>query len=437
MRVSRTLGILLFLFSAHTFANGEDDLFFDDEIEWDNQELIESDNPNDSFKKTLLNIFIFDVSYTRAFNDEETEVDRFKTRIHAEGSPKPGWYLQLDNKLTYFGSSDRQTNDGNAIRYKLQKASIQYSKNNCSLSIGRQTLLWGAVDGAFAVDIITPFDFTEQLLTDYSAIRLAQDMAISDCYIGPLNLQLFYNKKARLDQISIEENIEEGTHRAELHAEYGGRVIYSGAGYDISLMAARIQPNLPSPVFELNNLLNPELYVEPFIFYGASFTKAMGRLLINFDAGYQADQALVGSISGDTVDRWDLAIGMEYTTTSNHLFAMGIWQNHFDGQVRLVNLTSFSITKENASDYDTLNYSVSWSKSFLNDNLTASILAFGSDSPSRNTITFNSQYAIDDIWSLSTAIGYRDTSESQETPFTNLEQTNQNQFFSFEVRAQF
>ncbi|MFT5603993.1 MAG: hypothetical protein ACI9G5_000946 [Paracoccaceae bacterium] len=42
----------------------------------------------------------------------------------------------------------------------------QNSKNSCTTTVGRKTLIWGTVEGTFVTDIVTPFDYTEQLLTD-------------------------------------------------------------------------------------------------------------------------------------------------------------------------------------------------------------------------------------------------------------------------------
>jgi len=82
---------------------------------------------------------------------------------------------------------------------KWQSAWLQYSRGPCVTTVGRQALIWGAVDGVFAVDIITPFDYTEQLFTDYSAIRLGQDMAVSECFFDGVHTQVFYTPEARMD----------------------------------------------------------------------------------------------------------------------------------------------------------------------------------------------------------------------------------------------
>lgn len=387
--------VFLLLLSASSLSGyAAEDLLLEDDYSFEDNSAEQSQNTwHDGFKYTL--------EHSHELTDKGTSLQRSMARLQYEYAIADGWYAQLDGKLTHFWSNDRQAEQRNKAytHFKGQQAWLQYSQDSCSHKLGKQQLIWGEVEGTFAVDIVTPFDYTEQLLTDFSEIRLSQTMLQSECYFNKIQTQLFYIPKARTDRFSHQrDNVTFST-----SAEWGGRIKYSWPGSDISLMYARLYNNTPVPVL-LSNI--PVETTSSFDLFGLSSSIARGRLLMKFDVGYKQQQLVPLSI--ETTDRLDVATGFEYTTSNNHNFNAGVWL------IRELDNTSFE---------DVTNLTIGWSKTYLNDNLSMSLLGFASDEPKTASMTVQAQYKWNDFWTLSSAIGFADTNE--ELTNSPLEQAKQ------------
>ena len=372
-----------------------DDLLLEDDYSFEETDIQQQQsNWRDGFKYTL--------QHSQTLTDEGTLLQRSMARLEYEYAIADGWYMQLDGKLTHFWSNDRQAlqRDKAYTHFKGQQAWIQYSQSACAHKLGKQQLIWGEVEGTFAVDIVTPFDYTEQLLTDFSEIRLSQTMLQSECFFNNIQTQLFYIPKARTDRFTHER----GGVSFSTNDEWGGRLKYSWTGGDISLMYAKLYNNTPTPVLQ-NNI--PQLATDDFDFFGLSSSIARGRLLMKFDLGYKKEQLV--ELSTDKTDRLDFAAGFEYTTSNNHNFNAGIWL------IRELDETTFE---------DSTSFTVGWSKTYMNDDLSMSLLGFTSDEPDLASLTIQAQYKWNDYLTISSAIGIADTDEEVSSfPLAQPEQS--------------
>jgi len=86
--------------------------------------------------------------------------NRSKLQLGYESSIGDGFYLLAKGSYRYFNQQDSLAKTrGKAYgKSKLQQLWLQYSTQQCAYTLGRQTLVWGEVDGAFVVDVLTPFD---------------------------------------------------------------------------------------------------------------------------------------------------------------------------------------------------------------------------------------------------------------------------------------
>ena len=428
------LGGLILLYSISSWSENsllDDDLLFDDEFE------IEDTSAEPSEKDAWWKTIVTDLSHTQSVSDAETYVSRTKLRAVYDAPLTESIYLVWDNKITAFWGDDQFSEENRFTHdYKLQKLSLQYSRGQCAYTLGRQNIIWGEVDGTFAVDIVTPFDYTEQLLTDYSAIRLAQDAFVTDCFLPGQQIQFFYVPEAKLNRTDLDDS-NKNIHTGD---EWGVKYKYSGEGFDISLMQASLYSNTELPVFTMNENppgVNFSTESTQFNFTGVSGSVALGRLLIKIDTGYRNRQRFPASANTTFVERADWALGIEYTTASTHQLNAGIWQQRFFGDVQLINLTNFTLTEDTASRADAFFYTAGWSKAYVNDTLTLSLLAYYADNPELTSVTFNSTYQWNDYWSFSLALG---ASESEALPVEspgNNTLVPADGFVSFEARVQF
>lgn len=410
--------ISLLLLTQGLNSNADDNLLLEDDYSFENETTQQQQNNwHDGFKYTL--------EHNHTQTEEGALLQRSSARLEYEYALAEGWYTHLDGKLSHFWSNDRQAQQRNKAytNFKAQQAWLQYSKGICSHKLGKQQLIWGEVEGTFAVDIVTPFDYTEQLLTDFSNIRLSQNMLQSECYFDRIQTQLFYLPKARTDRFSHEPS---GV-AFSTGAEWGGRIKYNWAGGDISLMYARLYNNTPIAILRNNpsqlNVLQPstpQLEVDNFNFIGLSSSIARGRLLMKFDAAYKQQQLV--SLSTDTTDRLDFATGFEYTTSNNHNINAGIWL------VRELDNTSFD---------ETTTFTMGWSKTYLNDDLSMSLLAYTSDEPKLSSLTIQAQYKWNDFWTIGSAIGIADTNNSLNNALSESPLVQPEQSFTLSIKYQF
>ncbi|MEE8057187.1 MAG: hypothetical protein V3T17_05055 [Pseudomonadales bacterium] len=403
MHITRYITSLL-LIALMLNANAADDLLLEDDYTVEQEVFFQQgkqqhqqqqkNNWRDGFKYTL--------EYSHTVTDEGTLLQRSMARLEYEYAVAEGWYTHLDGKLSRFWSNDRQAQqrDQAYSDFKEQQAWVQYSQGACAHKLGKQQLIWGEVEGTFAVDIVTPFDYTEQLLTDFNNIRLSQTMLQSECYFKRIQTQLFYLPKARTDRFSHEP----GDIAWSTGSEWGGRIKYNWPGADVSLMYARLYNNTPVPTLQ-NTIL--QLAVENFDFLGLSSSIARGRLLMKFDLAYKQKQLV--ALSNNTTDRLDFAAGLEYVTSNNHNINAGVWL------IRELDNTEFN---------ESITLTMGWRKTYWNDNLSMSLLAYVVDEPELASLTIQAQYKWNDYWTISSAIGIADISdEVANSPLAQPEQS--------------
>lgn len=383
----------------------------------------------DGFKTTL------EHSHTQIPGDINRE--QSSLRLEYEGNLAEGWYLKLDSRYRHFWSEDdfaqnRESAKGNNS-YGINKwhsAWVQYSRGACTATLGRQTLIWGTVEGTFVTDIISPFDYTEQLLTDYATVRLPQDALIAECFVGDSQIQAFYTPQARTDVFQHHHWLLEiapglppvDMDSVEPEEEAGLRYQWQGSGYDISLMYARLYDNTATPVFYGPPLSgsgslvtlpaaaiggNPDFEFRPelarFDMFGMASSYAVGRLLLKAELAHRDRQLL--PITGEHTERLDAAVGFEFTTASNHLFNAGLWATHF--------------SNDQADSENIQVLTVGWRKTYLNDNLVASLLGNWSSSPRFYGLTLLGEYQWNDYWSSALALSFADLSKL-DTPLPIL-----------------
>lgn len=385
--------------------------------------------------------FVTSLSHDQTRTDEgETSYLRYALRVEYEQAFAKGWFARVDVKGTSYRSLDKQAQQRGQYegkltgepyeKVKLQQGWVQYSQGQCVHKLGQQTLIWGQVDGTFAIDDITPFDFTEQLLTDYSNVRLAQLMLVSTCFINEQQVQAFYIPKAQLhllshnnDQYGLKaaSNIDED----DLDAEWGARYKFRFGKTELAFMYADLIANSPNQVLTnapLPPSPTPTLFpvLADYQLYGFSANYASGAWQLKYDIAYKTDQIVNGTLA-ETTDIIDAAAGVEYLSPSNHSFNAGIW-----GTYALDN--DITPDQNDATPLITLR----WNKSYLNDDLDLSLLASGQSKPKSVSTTAQANYQYSDYWSFTGALTLADADKAVVNPLQS-----QNNEISLQIKYQF
>jgi hypothetical protein len=322
------------------------------------------------------------------------ESSRTEARMLFERALWRNSYINMDARYAHFAPKDRfarvlgdDFSDAN-----LKTLWLQQTHQECAVKLGRQSQFWGAVEGAFAVDVLMPFDFTEPLLTDFADIRRSQDMAVLDCFFPSVYLQAVYTPKARLDQFHPKPLRELKDLEDSLEDEWGGQVKFRLPRLDISLFAAHLYQNMPLPVVDSSQSSGMRLLSPRYDFFGASTVWANGRWLWEMDVGYKTDQRFSSGLERDIRD---LAIGFEYVSTSNHQWSAGLTMTQ-----------AVSGQTTHLKEYH--GATLSWSNTYLNDDLTLSCLGNWMEQVKQSSGTVQALIKLNDEWEVSTALGYRD-----------------------------
>ncbi len=341
-------------------------------------------------------------------SSSKDNINRSKLQLEYESSFSDGLYLLAKGSYRYFNQQDSLTKiHGEAYgKSRLKQLWLQYSTQQCAYTLGRKTLVWGEVEGAFVVDVLTPFDLTEQLFTDYGDLRKGEDMLVMDCFHGNQQSQLFYTPSANVHTFSHEQpSVETGQ-------EWGGRFKYSLANLDVSLMLAQLYWN--TPFLNLNEF---EWQTQSYRLAALGISKAAGRLLIKMDMAYKTNQFELFSLQRS--DTWAMAMGVEYTTGDNQNLNMGVWQQGATGEMSALDVP--------------LQLTLGWSRSLWHDDLSLSLLANVSQQPRYENITWLATYQLNDICSFSSALSLANVSEQSAAFAVPLA----NEAVSFAVKVAF
>ena len=329
-------------------------------------------------------------------------VERSKIQLDYQGSLYSGLYFKMQTHYRYFSHRDVQAIDKGKTygRSKVQQIWLQYSHDQCAYTLGRQTLAWGEVDGTFAVDVLTPFDFTEQLFTNYNDLRVAQDMLLVDCYLTLKQIQFFYIPKPKTNVMSHSAtNISVSESGWE---EFGVRLKLTYPGIDVSFMLAQLYWNMPGYIPSVNRD-DFQFESQKFDFAGLSASFAKGRLLYKGDLAYKSNQVDVSTAEKNSTV--ELALGLEYTTLDNQKINSGFWQ-----------VESLGSDGNDRSGIFTLG----WSRQYFHDDLSMSLLGNIYQQPEYQNITLLGAYKLSDVYTFSCALSTANIEEEDKALVTGL-----------------
>lgn len=428
------LVVFIFSFSFHIFAEElvQQDLLSE---EWPDNEsfglLSNSDSSQTISDKSLLDFVSMKVKGDLAYS-ESLSLARANFRTLSEGAPFKNAYLKADVQFNYFNSKDDLLiNESHAHKdeytIKINELWAQYSKSACNLKLGRQNIFWGNVEGTRALDVIAPLDLTEPLLTDFSLIRRSQDIISTSCFYSDYDFELFVIPKPLLDQYTARQVSEFENLEKSLNAEWGGRISKHAEGLDLSAYYGRFYNNTPKAIFDINSFAAIGIYIDEFELFGAGVVYAIERLLLEFEMSYQKELSFQtnGHVSNYAYlankklnERLEFAAGAEYTNSANHQFASGVW------------FYDYEKNPFTSSYVNTYVVNASWSKQYLNDDLTLNALVFWQKEPELYQVTFMADFLINNYWSTSAALTYQDYTEQTNNAFVS---GNEKQSWTFQL----
>lgn len=397
----------------------EESLLLSDEFE-----LGEDSHERPGSSSAML-IDIFSVSVTRELAyGRHVEQSNIGMRLELDTPLWSGAYARIDYEVTHFFSPENLSRDYGEpyTNSELNEAWLQVSFSDCVAKLGRQTLFWGRVEGANALDVISPVDFTKPLLTDFSDIRLSSEMALFRCYQNDLTAELFYQEDALLNRFSHFESELERIARSGMGDEWGGRLSLAKQAFDLSLSYARLYANHFSILIDRNTFQSTP-YSQRYELYGLSLGINQGSIMYELDLAYKTNQlSSVYALSGrpeNLENRLEIALGFEYLSAANHQVNAGVWR--FKSLEQDTNRTIYNEI-----------WNVSWSKEYFNDVLGLSVLGAWSTVSELFVLNLASEYDFNDYVQLSLALSYASKSGSNDPVYPDSKLSS-----TFKIEAQF
>ena len=316
-----------------------------------------------------------------------------------------GAYARIDYQVNHYFSPDSNAKEvGSAYTHRnLNEAWLQLSYKDCVVKLGKQNLFWGRVEGAYALDQISPIDYTKALLTNFSDIRLASEMAMARCYHGAVSSELFYQADTRFNRLSHFESSIDRLARNGLGDEWGGRLEFVGDAYELSVNYAKLYDNQYSVLTD-NISFTAQPYSQEYELYGLSIGIPNGNMMYEVDIGHKTKQVssplVINNEPADLKPTTEFALGFEYLSSSNHQINGGVWRYHYLDSIK---------NKINHAEI----WNVTWSKAYLKDLLELSLLATWLSQNEIAGLNIASVYELSDNLEVSFSAAYSSRSNKQ------------------------
>lgn len=285
------------------------------------------------------------------------------------------WYfissLEI-NSFSFLDNSDDYVSE--AFRVRLRELNFQYSKNQFQISLGWQSLVFGSVEGAEVIDVISPTVNTRN--SNIAGEKIAQLMFVLNYYGDKNKVTAFftprpshsflYDDRINIHELPLDQAVK------EQDEEFG-------IGLSTQIEKLEIQwvfAHLISNYFRMNN---SEIYFPSYSLIGASLTYPIRRLLLKSEIARKRG-------SDVSNNRFEYSLGFEIDYTSIGLFS---------GFLVVTELEDIS---NNNPSTDRL--VIGWYDQYFNDTLNFSTSLFTNRNFSSTGFSANTRYLINDGLSL-------------------------------------
>jgi len=373
---------------ADEFAEeGFEEAEFSEEEETSDTGELEEEDPSSSFMGSWISPARITLKHESSYRTSEPEQvvnNRSSVRLEYAKHFASYFFLQVDTKVNLYWGDDhraRAENEETLTEGNTKEAFLQSSFGDTSIKAGYQVLIWGESELNAVTDVISPRDNSEFLFIPLEESRIGQPMVIIDQYTSWGEWQLFYIPEPSFDQLPEEETayyvdpfegfsvLIEEEKTDEPQYEYGFRWKKTFGKSDIALMAASLIDNNKSYQFEeLTPFFQLQLIetVYRFDLAGLTFNYQFGNFLVKGELAQKTPKVFVtSSFTQEERTVTDTALGIEYSPGGRYTLVLEASNSH---------IADWS--EEFAGVYpDNSVSSLSWSRNFLNDDLSITLAA--------------------------------------------------------------
>lgn len=237
-----------------------------------------------------------------------------------------------------YAPASRPATPGDATIAELRDAYVEFFLPSGLLRVGKQQIVWGALDGLKVLDALNPQHFREFILEDFSESRIGLWSLYADVNLGAWRTEVAWIPDATGHEIPTEGAWFEltaprfrygapaGSPRPPVRTErpshgvgrsaLGVRLSRMVAGWDLSLVAisgydfeplGRLTNSPAGPVLER--------YYERRELYGLSAARAIGRVVLRTELaarpGRRFNLRLPAALTAEALDQYTAGVGLD------------------------------------------------------------------------------------------------------------------------------
>lgn len=340
------------------------------------------------------------------------EVNRLTGDLRYEHLHDSGWLLQASGRARLYlpGGYEHDNTDRPDHELRLEEFYLQRSGREHSLTIGRQTIVWGETVGNSVLDIINTSEYRDLTVIDLEDARRNQWLVNWDWFSEAGTVSTFVNLYPEFNPLPVSGSPLypefpwrlPTVRRDRPLFETGIRLQRSIPGSDFAVMAAWLYENDVSYAPPDPGQANARPLLNDHLLLGFSGNRAMGRLLLTLDLAYSRD-VLAPYITTTPeprpryrdADRLAASFGLEYALTTTRQFSISVAAERFDGpRIREGGLLNL------AEPGNSGNLLLRYSENLLNDNLQLSATAQRALDGELSLLNLGASWRINDDWSL-------------------------------------
>jgi hypothetical protein len=344
----------------------------------------------------------------------ELEVNRLGGDLRYQHLYDSGWLLRASGRARlYLPGGYEHDNAGRPDHeLRLDELYLQRSGLQHSVTIGRQTVVWGETTGNSVLDIINTAEYRDLTVIDLEDARQNQWMVNWDWFSEAATLSTFVNLYPEFNPLPVSGSPLfpdlpwrlPTVRRDQPLFETGIRLQRSIPGSDFSVMAAWLYENEVSYAPPEPGDINARPLLNDHLLLGFSGNRAIGRLLLTLDLAYSRDvlapytatvQAPNAAPRYRDADRLAASFGLEYALTTTRRFSISVAAERIDGP-----RTRDNGLLRRVDGGNTGNVLLRFSENLLNDDLQLSVTAQQALNGELSLLYMGAGWRINDDWSL-------------------------------------
>lgn len=351
---------------------------------------------------------------TTGWQHRGLEVHRMGAELRYEELRDSGWLVRASGRLRGYLPGGYEHDNGARPDHELWLDDLYLQRGTAehTVTLGRQTVVWGNTIGNSVLDIINTTEYRDLTVIDREDARQRQWMVNWDWFHDSGTVSTFVNLYPEFNPLPVTGSPLEPelpwrlptVRRDRPLFEAGTRWQRSFPGGDLALMAAWLYENDVSWRPPAPGQRNAEPLINDHLMLGMSGTRAIGRLLLTLDLAWSRDVlAPFDRASANRplapqyfpADRLAASAGLEYAITTTRQLSLSVAAERYidPGVNDRTTLTS-------PASRTTGNLLLRFSESLRNDNLILSVTAQQALEGGLSLLNLGADWRASDHWTV-------------------------------------